>query len=283
MHLSKYRFSGDEKFDIKEFDTSETGKYSAKEELISLTDENLKLMEELQDKLYSEAKSGVLIIFQAMDAAGKDSAVKHVFSGLNPQGVNVYNFKSPSVEELRHDYLWRAEKNMPERGKIVIFNRSYYEDVLIAKVHKLYENQKLPDRCIENNIDKRYKQIRNYEEYLWENGITVVKFFLNVSKDEQSQRLLSRIDDKSKNWKFSKDDLHEREYWEEYLKAYEMAVNETATKQCPWYVIPADKKWYARALISEIITQTLNDIDPKIPELSPEAVKELAIYRKSLI
>ncbi len=284
MHLGDYRIAGGEKFDIEKFDTAETGKYSSKEDLLGMTEDNLKQMEELQDKLYAEAENGVLIIFQALDAAGKDGAVKHVFSGLNPQGVTVYNFKQPSSEELSHDYLWRAAKNIPQRGRIVIFNRSYYEDVLIAKVHRLYENQKLPQRCLNDDvIEKRYAQIKNFEDYLWDNGITIVKFFLNVSKEEQSKRLLERIDDKSKNWKFAKDDLHEREFWDDYQNAYEKAINATASKNCPWYVIPADKKWYARALISEIILHTLKEIDPKYPELSPEAAKELNTYRKSLL
>jgi len=284
VHLSDYRFTDGEKLDIGKFETSETGKYKSKDELLGITDENLKQMEAIQDKLYAEAKNGVLIIFQALDAAGKDGAVKHVFSGLNPQGVSVYNFKQPSSEELSHDYLWRAAKNIPQRGRIVIFNRSYYEDVLIAKVHRLYEHQNLPQRCLDGDvIDKRYTQIKNFEDYLWENGITIVKFFLNVSKEEQRARLLSRIDDKAKNWKFAKEDLHEREFWDDYQKAYEKAINETATKKCPWYVIPADKKWYARALISEIILRTLKEIDPKYPELFPEAEKELEAYRKSLL
>ena len=284
MHLKKYRFSGEKKFDIKKFDTSESGGYRDKDELKSLTDENTAKMEEIQDKLYAEAEDGILIIFQAMDAAGKDGAVKHVFSGLNPQGVDVYNFKEPSSEELMHDYLWRAAKNIPRRGKIAIFNRSYYEDVLVVKVHRLYENQKLPDRCTEGDpIERRYAQIRNFEKYLWENGITIIKFFLDVSKDEQKKRILERIDDKSKNWKFSKEDIFERHYWDDYQDAYEVAINETSTKDCPWYVIPADKKWYARALISEIIVNTLSEIDPEYPKLSEEAEKDLSVYRASLV
>lgn len=284
MHVNQYRFSGDNKFEIKKFDTSDTGVYAQKEELVNSTKESLKQMKKIQDKLYAQAENGILIIFQALDAAGKDGAVKHVFSGINPQGVNVYNFKQPSAEELRHDYLWRAEKNMPERGKIAIFNRSYYEDVLVAKVHKLYKVQNLPGRCLEDDIiEKRYKQIKNYEEYFWENGMTIIKFFLNVSKEEQQKRILARIDDKSKNWKFSKNDLHEREFWDDYQEAYEIAINETATKKCPWYVIPADKKWYARALIAEIIVQTLKETNPEYPALSPEAEQELAGYRKNLV
>lgn len=284
MDIKKYKFTGSDKLDIKGFDTSDTGKFANKEEVQSITEENLVLMEEYQDKLYAEGKNGVLIIFQAMDAAGKDGAVKHVFSGLNPQGVDVYSFKQPSNEELMHDYLWRAQKNIPLRGKIAIFNRSYYEDVLISKVHKLYKTQSLPDRCKEDNvIEKRYDQIRNYEEYLWENGITVVKFFLHISKDEQKKRFLERIDEKSKNWKFSKSDMLERQYWNDYQDAYEKAINETATEKCPWYVIPSDKKWFARMMISKIILNTLKEIDPQYPKLSTEAVKDLEECRKGLL
>lgn len=284
VRIEKYRFDGDSPFDIGRFDPSDTGDYKAKDDLADITDENLRQTEKLQDKLYAEGKNGLLIIFQAMDAAGKDGAVKHVFSGINPQGVDIYNFKQPSAEELSHDYLWRASRNLPARGRIAIFNRSYYEDVLIGRVHKLYEQQKLPKRCqTDDVIRKRYGQIRDYESYLWENGITVVKFFLNISKEEQRKRLLERIDDKSKNWKFSKDDLHEREYWAAYQDAYEKAINETATKKCPWYVLPSDSKWYARALISEIILRTLGEIDPQYPELPKEARDELDACRKALL
>lgn len=283
MHVASYRFAGDKKFSIHDFNPTDTGLYS-KEEVAAIIRDNLDEMASIQDRLYAEAKNGVLIIFQALDAAGKDSAVKHVFSGVNPQGITVHNFKQPSDEELRHDYMWRAQKNMAERGKIVIFNRSYYEDVLIARVHSLYKNQKLPDRCIEDDIfKKRYEHIRNYEKYLWENGITVIKFFLNVSKEAQRQRILDRIDDRSKNWKFSKEDLQEREFWDDYQVAYELAINETATKRSPWYVIPADKKWYARALISEIIVRELREINPQYPSLDPAVEKDLAMYRQSLM
>jgi PPK2 family polyphosphate:nucleotide phosphotransferase len=225
MNLKKYRFKGEKKFDSKGFDTSDTGELSSKEEALGLIEKNLKQMEAYQDKLYAERKNGVLILFQAMDAAGKDGAVKHIFSGLNPQGVDVYSFKQPSAEELMHDYLWRAHKVMPQKGKIAIFNRSYYEDVLIAKVHKLYLTQNLPNRCKDDDvIEKRYGQIRNFEEYLWENGITVLKFFLHISNGEQKKQFLERIEDKSKNWKFSKSDMLEREYWDDYQDAYEKAI-----------------------------------------------------------
>jgi len=284
MDIKKYRFTGKRKFHIKDFDTSDIGKFKTKEEVLSVMEDNLKLMEEYQDKLYAEGKNGILIIFQAMDAAGKDGAIKHIFSGLNPQGVDVYSFKQPSTEELKHDYLWRANKVMPQRGKIAIFNRSYYEDVLIGKVHELYKTQELPDRCRGDNvIEERYEQIRNLEKYLWENGIMVIKFFLHISKDEQKKQFLERIDDKSKNWKFSKSDIEEREYWDDYQDAYEKAINATATEKNPWYVIPSDKRWYARTLISEIIVRALKEIDPQYPELSKEAQADLINCKKSLI
>jgi PPK2 family polyphosphate:nucleotide phosphotransferase len=254
MDIGKYEFTDERKFNIKRFNTSDTGEFSSKEDVQSLVEENHKLMEEYHDKLFAESKNGLLIIFQAMDAAGKDGAVKHIFSGLNPQGVDVYNFKQPSAEELSHDYLWRAHKVLPQRGKIAIFNRSYYEEVLIGKVHKLYKTQNLPDRCKRDDIfEKEYRQIKDFEEYMWENGITVLKFFLHISKDEQKKQFLERIEDKSKNWKFSKSDLLERKHWDEYQDAYEKAINATATGKCPWYVIPSDKKWYGRVLISEIV------------------------------
>jgi polyphosphate:nucleotide phosphotransferase, PPK2 family len=284
MNVKKYRFTGEKNFDINSFDTSDIGEFSGKEEALDLIEKHLKSMEEYQDKLYAEGKNGILILFQAMDAAGKDGAVKHIFSGLNPQGVDVYSFKQPSAEELMHDYLWRAHKVLPQKGKIAIFNRSYYEDVLIAKVHKLYQVQNLPDRCKNDDIiEKRYKQIANFEDYMWENGITVIKFFLHISNNEQKKRFMERIEDKSKNWKFSKSDMLEREYWEDYQDAYEKAINATATETCPWYVIPSDKKWFARTLISEIIVKALKEINPQYPELSKEAEQELQDCKKNLL
>lgn len=284
MSIKNYKFTGERKFDIHEFDTSDTGEFKSKTDIQGLIDKNMSRLREYQDKLYAEGKNGILIVFQAMDAAGKDGAVKHVFSGLNPQGVDVCSFKEPSGEELAHDYLWRVHKNVPPRGKIAIFNRSYYEDVLIAKVHKLYKLQNLPDRCKEDGaIEKRYGQIRNFEEYLWENGIWTVKFFLHISREEQKKQFLERIEDKSKNWKFSKSDLKEREYWDAYQDAYEKAINKTATEKCPWYVIPSDNRWFARMLVSEIIVKTMKEIDPKYPEISTEAEADLLNCRQSLL
>jgi PPK2 family polyphosphate:nucleotide phosphotransferase len=245
--------------------------------------ENIEKMAELQDKLYAQDKYAVLIIFQAMDTAGKDGAVKHVMKGLNQQATKVHSFKQPSAEDLDHDYLWRANKNLPERGQIGIFNRSYYEEVLVVKVHDLLKNQQIPTEFITGDIwEKRYSQIRDYEKYLHENGIVVIKFFLHISKEEQKKRLLGRIDDKSKNWKFSAADIKERQYWNDYQKAYQEAIGETSTKHAPWYIIPADKKWFARLAISEVIDQTLENLKLAYPEITKEQKKLLQEYKQTL-
>ena len=283
MDLKKYEFNGEKKFEIKRFDTADTGEYSDKIETEASMRDDIELMKAYQDKLFAEGKEGVLIIFQAMDAAGTDGAINHVFSGLNPQGVDTYSFKVPTDEELQHDYLWRAQRHIPARGKIGIFNRSYYEDVLVGKVHKLYKAQNVSDRCkTDDVINQRYEQIRDYEQYLWDNGITVVKFFLNISKDEQKRQLLQRIDDKAKNWKFAQSDIEERAYWDDYQNAYELAINATSSKKCPWYVIPSDKKWYARYLISKIVVRQLKEINPQYPKLSSEVENSLSNWRKTL-
>ena len=275
MNIKKYRYNGEKKFRLEAYNTSDSAEFLSKEEAQAQLNENQEQMAQLQDRLYAENKEAVLIIFQAMDAAGKDGAVKHVMSGMNPQGITVHNFKQPSSEELDHDYLWRAMRVLPERGNIGIFNRSYYEDVLVVKVHDLYKNLPLPDRCKTDKIFKqRYQQINHFEKYLHQNGIRVVKIFLHLSKEEQKQRFLERIDDPEKNWKFSESDIAERAHWEEYQAAYQDAIRETSTKNAPWYIVPADKKWFARLLISQIIVETLQDIDPQYPEL-PEAKRAL--------
>lgn len=241
-------------------------------------------MAELQDRLYAENKEAILIIFQAMDAAGKDGAIKHVISGINPQGVTVSNFKQPSSEELDHDYLWRAMRVLPARGDIGIFNRSYYEDVLVVKVHNLHETYQLPDRCKTDKLFKqRYQQINHFEKYLYQNGIRVVKIFLHLSKDEQKKRFLERIENPEKNWKFSQSDIEERTYWDDYQRAYEDAIRETSTKNAPWYIVPADKKWFARLLISQIIVNTLQEINPQYPELPAEKRALLGKCREQLL
>ena len=244
-------------------------------------------MAELQDKLYAEGREGVLILFQAMDAAGKDSAIKHVMSGINPQGCLVHSFKRPSQEELGHSYLWRAFQHMPPRGYIGVFNRSYYEDVLVVRVHEMQKGYAMPSRCVDMGTDefftKRYRQISDFEEHLWEEGYRVIKLFLNESKDEQAKRFLSRIDDEDKNWKFSEADMRERALWDDYQRAYELAIQNTASKNAPWYVIPADQKWFARYLISEAIVGVLEDINPQYPDMPEEQGARLASYREQLV
>jgi len=283
MDIQKYKVSEKNREDLSWFEHCEIDNSDSKKELRAKTRANTKEISELQDKLFAEGKVAVLIIFQAMDAAGKDGAIKHVMTGVNPQGVNVHSFKAPSVEELSHDYLWRAVKVLPARGKIAIFNRSYYEDVLIVKVHKLYENYNTPDRMkTPDTIEKRYGQIRDFEDYLWENGIITVKFFLHLSKAEQRNRFLKRIDRKDKNWKFSQADLKERQSWDAYQEAYRNAIRETATDKNPWYVIPADKKAYTRAVISEVLLEVMHAIDPKYPDVSEQQEADLVECKKRL-
>lgn len=278
-----YIVKGDCKFKLKNF-SAKPPLDTDREKIIQKTENNLQKMEAYQDRLYSEGKEGIVLIFQAMDAAGKDSTIKNVMSGLNPQGIDVHSFKAPSSEEMAHGYLWRASCKFPIRGKIAIFNRSYYEDVLVVKVHKLYENAKMPDRCKHGDvIARRYKEINNFEEYGHNNGYRIIKFFLNVSKDEQKKRFLERIDLKMKNWKFSASDVEERRYWDEYMKAYEDAINATATKNCPWYVVPADKKWYTRYIVSEAIIDLFKKIAPQYPTLPQEEQDNLQNDKQALL
>jgi PPK2 family polyphosphate:nucleotide phosphotransferase len=252
--------------------TTETGeieKNSASELLSDLKSE----LFNLQDKLYAENKKSVLVIFQAMDAAGKDSAIKHVMSGLNPQGCQVFSFKQPTLEELDHDFLWRHYKALPERGRIGIHNRSHYENVLICKVHPKFaaNESQLPLEAIDESFwESRYRSIKDFEEHLSANGTKVIKFFLHISKDEQRKRFLKRIDDPAKNWKFAAADLAERGLWDRYMQAYQEALLATSTPMCPWYVIPADKKWFARLAICQILVDTLRAMNPQYPMLLPE-------------
>ena len=286
MKLEDCVYRGEGKFDISAFPTSVNVDKDEKAEFVRLTEENTAKMAELQDKLYAEAKEGVVILIQAMDAAGKDSTIKHVMSGVNPQGCVVHSFKQPSREELAHSFLWRAMMHMPQRGYLGVFNRSYYEDVLVVRVHDLQRGYAMPARCIDMDSDKffekRYRQISDFEEYLWENGYRVVKIFLNEGKDEQAKRFLARIEDKTKNWKFSESDMKERELWDDYQKAYEKAIENTASKHAPWYVIPADQKWFARYLVSEAIVGVLKDIDPHYPEMPDDQKAHLAGCKEQL-
>jgi PPK2 family polyphosphate:nucleotide phosphotransferase len=282
-----YRITNGQKFRLKDVDPSDTGtlksedKPRAKEALQIGVD----ALAELQDMLYAQDRWAVLLIFQAMDAAGKDGAIKHVMSGVNPQGCEVYSFKSPTSTELDHDYLWRTHVAVPERGRIGIFNRSYYEDVLVVKVHpELLQYQKLPPACVDKGIwDDRYHDIRSFERYLARNGVAICKFFLHVSRDEQKKRFLERLEQPEKNWKFSPNDVRERPFWKDYMRAYEDAIRETAAEHAPWYVVPADNKWFTRVIVAAAIIDTLASLDLHYPKVSKAKRKELAAVRRALV
>lgn len=262
---------------LKDYDTSFTGKFKGKEEAQQKLQDDINEMAHLQDILYASNKYGLLLIFQAMDAAGKDGTIKHVMSGINPQGCEVYSFKAPSQQELDHDYMWRCMKCVPEKGRIGIFNRSYYEEVLVVKVHpELLKYQNLREKDFNDAFwNKRYEDINNIEKYLVNNGIVILKFFLNVSKNEQKKRFLERINKEDKNWKFSASDVKEREHWDDYRIAYEKMFSKTSTEYAPWYIIPADKKWFTRAAVADIIVNTLKDLKLEYPRVSDEHKAEL--------
>lgn len=283
MKTDKYLVRPGEKVHIGSFPTKRDASVNKQDALDNQMPRNLSLMAELQERLYAENRSALLIVLQAMDAAGKEGAIKHVMSGLNPQGTQVVAFKQPSSEELDHDYLWRIAKAVPRRGEIGIFNRSHYEEVIVAKVHNLVTRQQLPAQLITEAIwHQRYRQINDFERYLSENGIRVVKIFLHVSRDEQRDRLLERIQKPDKNWKFSSGDVNERRYWDQYMAAYEEMLEHTATSAAPWYVVPADNKWFARYLISEIVKEQLQAINPQYPALAPEEAAVLEECRRLL-
>jgi len=286
MKLEDCRYEGKGTFKLSDYPTSAKIDKKARPEIESLMAANIERMIELQDKFYAQGDEGLVFMIQAMDAAGKDGTIKHVMSGLNPQGVKVYSFKQPSKEELAHDYLWRAVCHLPERGYIGLFNRSYYEDVLIVKVRSLWRSYDMPKRCLELSEEEffaqRYRQIVNFEDYLYENGYRLVKVFLNLGFDEQRKRFLSRIDEPAKNWKFSEGDLDERELWPQYMKAFEDAINATSTERNPWHIIPADQKFFARYLVSEAILNALEACNPAYPTLSPDEIAKLDSYRKRL-
>ena len=243
------------------------------------------LLAEMQDVLYADDRWSLLLIFQAMDAAGKDGAIKHVMSGVNPQGCQVTSFKAPSAEELDHDFLWRCQRHLPERGRIGIFNRSYYEEVLVVRVHEqILKGQKLPEELVKEDIwEKRFKDICNFEKYLYRNGTRIIKFFLNVSEEEQKKRFIERIDNPDKNWKFSAADAKERNYWKDYMKAYEEMIRNTSTRKAPWYVVPADNKSFARIVIASAIINTMDDMNLAYPKVDKEKIAELQLIRKTLV
>jgi len=277
----------DDSFRLKDIDPGDTLEFTsedkprAKEALGMGVD----LLAELQDMLYAQDSWALLLIFQAMDAAGKDGAIKHVMSGVNPQGVQVYSFKSPSAEDLDHDFLWRCMKCLPERGRIGIFNRSYYEETLVVRVHpEFLAKQRLPKDLVTDEIwDQRFQDIRAFERYLTRNGVAIRKFFLHVSNKEQKKRFLSRIEEPEKNWKFSANDAKEREHWDAYMKAYEDMIRNTATKRAPWYVVPADNKWFTRVVVAAAVIEALSSLDLAYPTVSEAKLKDLAAAKRALL
>ena len=282
-----FRVTDGEGFRLKDVDPGDTldlgdeDKPRAKEALVM----GIQALAELQNMLYAQDSWAVLLIFQAMDAAGKDGTIKHVMSGINPQGCQVTSFKSPSPEDLDHDYLWRCAKNLPPRGHIGIFNRSYYEETLVVRVHpEFLARQSLPPELVTKDIWKeRFKDIRGFERFLTRNGVVVRKFFLHVSKKEQKKRFLERLENPEKNWKFSPSDLKERAFWDDYMQAYEDMIRHTATEDAPWYVVPADNKWFTRVVVGAAIIDALASLHLQYPELSPAKLKELAAARRALL
>jgi len=282
-----YRVTNGKKFRLKDVDPGDTGelksgdKPRAKEALQAGVD----ALAQLQDVLYAQDRWAVLLVFQAMDAAGKDGTIKHVMSGVNPQGCQVSSFKGPTSVDLDHDYLWRCIKELPERGRIGIFNRSYYEETLVVRVHpEFLAGQKLPTQCVTKHIwDERFEDIRHFEKYLHRNGTIVLKFFLHVSKKEQQKRFLERLDNPDKNWKFSANDAKERGFWDDYMKAYEDTIRNTATEESPWYVVPADNKWFTRVIVAAAVVDALASLDLQYPKVSAAKKKELAAAKAALL
>jgi PPK2 family polyphosphate:nucleotide phosphotransferase len=274
----------EKKIRLSELPTSVKPYFKTKEEYDGILAKHIKSLSSLQSLLYADDRYAVLLIFQAMDAAGKDGAIKHVMSGINPQGCQVFSFKHPSAEDLDHDFLWRTTVCLPERGRIGIFNRSYYEEVLIVRVHpEILAAQRLPDECLQGNIwAGRFRSITDLEQHLHRNGTRILKFFLHISKDEQRKRFLKRIEQPEKNWKFSQSDLKERELWKDYMKAYEECINATSTSHAPWYVVPADDKRNARLIISQVIVDTLSSLDLSYPKADKARLKELRSFRTQL-
>src|SRR5271166_1270501 len=282
-----YSVTNGKKFRLKDIDPRDTGEVTTEDKprAKELLEKGVEVLAELQDVLYAQDQWSILLIFQAMDAAGKDGAIKHVMSGVNPQGCQVFSFKSPSAEDLKHDFLWRCLKSLPERGRIGIFNRSYYEETLVVRVHpELLSKQKIPQQLITKNIwEERYHDIRHFERYLTRNGVVVRKFFLYVSQEEQKKRFLERIDNPAKNWKFSSGDLRERSFWKEYMEAYEDMICNTATDYAPWYAVPADNKWYTRVVVAAAVIEALASLDLLYPEVTEGQRKELAAAKEALI
>ena len=282
---ARFRITKGKKFRLKDVDPGATGKLKSPEKATELLRHSVQLLSEFQEKLYAQDRWALLLVFQAMDAAGKDGTIKHVMSGVNPQGCEVTSFKSPSTLELDHDFLWRTTKALPERGRIGIFNRSYYEEMLVVRVHpEFLGGEKLPPEVVTKDIWKeRFADVRGFESYLGRNGTVVRKFFLHVSKAEQKKRFLERLNEPKKNWKFSAADVKERQHWDEYMDAYEDMIRHTATKDAPWYVVPADNKWFTRLVVASAIIETLQSLDLHFPKVGREKMKELAAAKTALM
>jgi PPK2 family polyphosphate:nucleotide phosphotransferase len=283
--IKRYCVSREKKFRLSDIDPADTWRLKSKEHAQEWVEQGVAQLADMQSRLYAQNQWAVLLIFQAMDAAGKDGTIKHVMSGINPQGCQVFSFKSPSAEELSHDFLWRTTRCLPERGRIGIFNRSYYEEALVVRVHpEFLGNEKLPPSLVTGNIWKeRFEDINSFERYLSRNGVLIRKFFLHVSKKEQRQRFLSRLEEPEKNWKFSAADMRERQLWRDYQVAYQDMIRHTATEHAPWYVVPADHKWFTRLVVAEVVLDALESLDLKYPEVTPAKRKELAAVRKTLL
>ena len=285
--IEPYRIDRGKGFRLKDFDAGDTGGLGSeqKPQAKELLAQGVTWLAEEQDKLYAQDRHSVLLVFQAMDAAGKDSTIKHVMSGVNPQGCQVFSFKQPSAEELDHDFLWRTMRCLPERGRIGIFNRSYYEEVLVVRVHpELLRAQRLPAALVTKHIwDERLADIAAFERYLARNGVVILKFFLNVSRKEQKRRFLDRLDQPEKNWKFSVADVKERVHWNDYMRAYDEAIRATATKHAPWFVVPADNKWYTRLVVAAAIVDALERLDIAYPQVDAAKRRELARARAALV
>jgi len=285
QYVKQFRVTDGAEFRLKDFDPAETLGLKSKEHAQETLESGVARLCDLQDKLFAQDRWAILVVLQAMDAAGKDSLIKHVMSGLNPQGCSVSSFKEPSTEELNHDYLWRATRALPERGKIGIFNRSYYEEALVVRVHpEILSRERLPAELVSGKIwRERFEDIRAYERYLDRNGIVTMKFFLNVSKKEQKKRFLERLDEPEKNWKFSATDVMEREHWGEYMDAYEEMIQNTSTERAPWYVVPADHKWFTRVVVAEALVHALDKLNLSYPQVDKKKRSDLKKARAVLM
>jgi PPK2 family polyphosphate:nucleotide phosphotransferase len=280
-----YRVESGKHFQLKKYDPAETGHWRSKENAEQTLQQGIARTAELQDMLYAQDRWALLLIFQAMDAAGKDGIIKHVMSGVNPQGCQVYSFKAPSDLELQHDFLWRTTRCLPERGHIGIFNRSYYEEVLVVRVHPdILSSQKTPPSlCGKNLWEERFEDIRSFERHMARSGTVIRKFFLHVSKKEQKKRFLARLEEPGKNWKFSASDIKERQFWDDYQDAYEDMIRNTASEHAPWYVVPADNKWFTRIVVSSAIVETLESLDLAYPKVDEQKRRELEAAKKQLL